>query len=610
MTGDDRTALIRFTRGALTDDKTRARIDAAVPPGHGTVPGGLTTADRHLLTYRRLRHTGLAAPPAARLLDDPPALCRLLDRAAIADPALFHVMLLHYTLTLAPILRLGGPRAPRAARTALERFDTFGTLLMTELGRSNSHLSPRTLARHDPATGGFTLTTPDPGAAKFPTSTGHPALPKTAAVYATLVHGPDGHGGAEHGVFVFIVPLRDATGRPADGVRIVPAPETSGLRVDYAAVHLDGVRVPREAWLADGADLTPAGTFHDPAGSPAARLTRTMRTGPTVWRAIISMAAAITRASAGILTAHSTGRTTLGRLAPRRPLTDYRNQREAVLGALADAYALTAVAAHVQTPATPAPGTTPAPAQGDGTAAWAPWSAVDRDLTLLKAAATAQAQRTVTACRVHSGAPGFAADDRLNAYRGLAHAYQSAGGDNDLIAYDTARAMAALDRYTPPDPGPPPGRPPETILDTPAAWLYLARTAERRLRDRLAARISAARQAGADPFTAWNAHLPLAARAATAYADRAVLEIVAAALPAGEPAEGPLGGVLRLHAVNRLAHAAAVLLDEGIAEPGFLDAAAAARGRLCDALAPHTAALAAGLDLPPGIAAPAAALAP
>ncbi|MFD0534152.1 hypothetical protein ACFQY7_10660 [Actinomadura luteofluorescens] len=52
-----------------------------------------------------------------------------------------------------------------------------------------------------------------------------------------------------------------------------------------------------------------------------------------------------------MLLAHSAGRTTLGRLAPRRPLTDYRNQQEAVLGALASAYALTAVAAHVTTPA-------------------------------------------------------------------------------------------------------------------------------------------------------------------------------------------------------------------------------------------------------------------
>ncbi|NEA22961.1 hypothetical protein G3I70_10725, partial [Actinomadura bangladeshensis] len=333
------------------------------------------------------------APPAADLLADPPALCALLDRAAIADPALFHLMLLHYTLALGPILRFGaGQDGAREARDALESMDAAGTLLMTEVGRSNSHLSPRTIARHDPATGGFVLTTPDPRAAKFPTNTAHPAVAKTAAVYATLVHG-----GQERGVFVFAVPLRRPDGTVPPGVRIVPAPETTGLQIDYAAVLLEGVHVPYGAWLRDGARIDADGAFHDPAGSPAARLTRSMGIAPPVWRAVISASAAITRASAGMLLAHSAGRTTLGRLAPRRPLTDYRNQQEAVLGALAAAYALTAVAAHVTEPRPAAPHT-PDDESGPATA-WAPWSAVDRDLALLKAAATAQAQETVSACR-------------------------------------------------------------------------------------------------------------------------------------------------------------------------------------------------------------------
>src|SRR5690606_5526468 len=262
--------------------------------------------------------------------------------------------------------------------------------------------------------------------------------------------------------------------------------------------------------------------FRAPAGSPAARLSRSMGIAPAVWRAVISASAAITRASAGTLLAHSAGRLTLGRLAPRRPLTDYRNQQESVLGALAAGYALPAVAAHGQTPrptaGAPAGGTgawprpdTPwaplssadAPAGGNGAGdgpdtAWAPWSAVDRDLALLKAAATAQAQATVSACRVHSGAPGFAAVERLNAYRGLAHAYMNAGGDNELILYDTARAMADQDRYTPPPPVA--GPPDDGALDSPAVWLFLARDTERRMRDRPAARIRRARSDGDDPL--------------------------------------------------------------------------------------------------------------
>ncbi|MEO3824303.1 acyl-CoA dehydrogenase [Actinomadura sp. B10D3] len=588
--------LLGFVRGTSLDAKDRARVEEAVPEEFFTVPDGLTARDRQALTYERLRRAGLAAPPAGELLADPPALCALLERAAIADPPLFHVMLLHYTLALGPVLRFGGDQdGTRAVRDSLESMASFGTLLMTEVGRSNSHLSPRTVARHDPSTGGFVLSTPDRQAAKFPTNTAHPDVPKTAAVYATLVHG-----GEERGVFVFAVPLRGPDGSVPPGVRIVAAPETTGLQVDYAAVLLDGLRVPYEAWLRDGARIDADGTFHDPAGTAAARLTRSMGIAPPVWRAVVSASAAITRASAGTLLAHSAGRTTLGRLAPRRPLTDYRNQQEAVLGALASAYALTAVAAHVTAPRPAAA----ADATGGPATAWAPWSAVDRDLALLKAAATVQAQETVSACRVHSGAPGFAAVERLNAYRGLTHAYQNAGGDNELILYDTARAMADLDRYVPPEAEA--GPPDDGDLESPRVWLFLARDTERRMRDRLAARVNDALHDGEDAFTAWNGNLVLAARTATACADRVVLEILASALDSGPRALGP---VLRLHALDRLERRAADLLNEGVVPPGLLDELWAARRRTCDELAPGAQDLAAALDLPAPVTAPAAFLA-
>ncbi|MDL4776907.1 acyl-CoA dehydrogenase [Actinomadura xylanilytica] len=594
-------ALLRLVRGDSLDAKTRARLDEAVPPEFFGYPAGLTAREHQALTYARLRRAGLAAPPAPELLADPPALCALLERAAIADPALFHVMLLHYTLALGPILRFGaGQRGPAQARDDLETMASFGTLLMTEVGRSNSHLSPRTLARHDPGTGGFVLSTPDAEAAKFPTNSAHPQIPKTAAVYATLVHG-----GLERGVFVFVAPLRGPDGQVPEGVRIVPAPETGGLQVDYAAVHLDGLRLPHEAWLRDGAGIGDDGAFHDPAGDPAARLTRSMGIAPAVWRAVIAASAAITRASAAALLAHSTGRPTLGRLAPRRPLTDYRNQQEAILGALASAYALTAVAGHVKARRTSADAPTapdgPAPPPGAGpSTAWAPWSAVDRDLALLKTAATLQAQETVSLCRVHSGAPGFAANDRLNGYRGLAHAYTNAGGDNELILFDTARAMADLDRYTPPHTADqPPG---DGDLTSPPMWLHLAGGCERRLRRRLADRVAAGRRGGQDAFTAWNDNLALATRTATAHADRIVLEILAAAHTAHK---GVLRQVLTLYALGWMERRAGILLNEGIIAPGTLDRVWELRRRVCDELAPHAAGLAAAFELPPEITAPA-----
>src|SRR5690606_37073202 len=156
-------------------------------------------------------------------------------------------------------------------------------------------------------TGGFVLSTPDAQAAKFPTNTAHPAVPKTAAVYATLVHG-----GRERGVFVFVVPLRGPDGAVPPGVRVVAAPETTGLQVDYAAVLLEARHVPYEAWLRDGASVDASGAFHDPAGSPAARLTRSMGIAPAVCRAVPPPSARLTRAPPGPLMPHAAAPPTPG----------------------------------------------------------------------------------------------------------------------------------------------------------------------------------------------------------------------------------------------------------------------------------------------------------
>ncbi|MFA1543627.1 hypothetical protein SM611_32270 [Actinomadura sp. DLS-62] len=94
-------------------------------------------------------------------------------------------------------------------------------------------------------------------------------------------------------------------------------------------------------------------------------------------------------------------------------------------------------------------------------------------------------------------------------------------------------ALVGRDRYVPPEPeaGPPDGGDPRS----PAVWLFLARDAERRMRDRLAGRVAAALGAGDDAFAAWNGNLALAARTAEACPDRVVLEILATA-PVTAPA--------------------------------------------------------------------------
>lgn len=558
----------------------------AFPPTAFSWPDGLARNGRLTLAYARAANAGRAAPKPVVLLDDPSALCALLARAAVADPELFHILLVHYTLVLAP-LRQSQPNGTygelASVRDELESMTTFGTAVLTEGNRSNSHLHVRTRAAFDPATGGFTLHTPDADAVKFPATAGHPGVPKTGAVYAQLVAR-----GQDCGMFVFMVPLRGQDGTVTSGVHITPAPDTSALPCDYAAVRFDNVHVPFHAWLSDGATIDATGHFQDVAVSTSARLTRTMSIGgPHVWRGIISASAAVAQASARILHSHSANRLTMGRLLPEAGLLRYRNQQQAVLDALANAYAL-AVIAHHTTTKVMTPSTFPV---SQGT--WAPWSAVDRELPLLKATATSLSLDTVALCRSRCGARGYLADNRLNSYHGFMDAYRTAGGDNELIMLDTAQAMMNPDTYRPPRPDTFTGRTADLL--SPHTWLSLAGNVERYLHDRLKVGLESAKNDGADEFTAWNNNLGPARSAASAWADRIVLQLLCSAY---DTAPHPVDKLLSLFALSWLERGTQFLAAPDITPRDLLNRIWEHRRNLCDELSHHAADLANAIDLP------------
>jgi acyl-CoA oxidase len=558
----------------------------ALPPTAFSWPDGLAHDDRLALAYARAATAGRAAPRPVLLLDDPSALCALLARAAVADPALFHILLVHYTLVLAPLLQSqpNDSYAELAAvREELESMRTFGTAVLTEGNRSNSHLHVRTRATFDPETGDFVLHTPDADAVKFPATAGHSAVPKTGAVYAQLMAR-----GQECGMFVFMVPLRGHDGTVTAGVHITPAPDTSALPCDYAAVRFDNVHVPFHAWLSDGATIDAAGQFQETAVSTSARLTRTMSTGgPHVWRGIVAASAAVAQASARILHAHTANRLTMGRLLPEARLLRYRNQQQAVLDAVANAYVLAVIAHHTTTKVI-APATS---ALSQGT--WTPWSTVDRELPLLKATATNLSLDTVALCRTRCGARGFLADNRLNSYHGFVDAYRTAGGDNELIMLDTAQAMMNPDTYQPPRLDTFPGGTDDLL--SPHTWLRLACATERYFHDRLAVGLDTAKSGGADEFTAWNNNLSLARTAASAWADRIVFELLCSAY---DTAPHPVDKLFRLFALSWIEKGAQFRAAPDLTPWDRVHHISAHRRDLCDDLSEDAADLVSAIGIP------------
>ncbi|MEV0650959.1 acyl-CoA dehydrogenase [Phytomonospora sp. NPDC050363] len=542
---------------------------------------GLTAAERHRLTYERLRHVNAAIGSGAALLIDRARMNALFAAAAVVDPVLFHAMILHYPLCLGFVTDLGAGNPETAdCLSRLEKMDSVGVLLLTEAGRSGSHLATATEAIYDHDGRRFILHTPEPAAAKFPAAADS-ATPKTAVVFARLrVDGRDG------GVFPFHLDVRTDEGVRA-GVAIEPTEEATGLPHDYATVTFDHVPVPYGHWLRGEAAIDEHGTFTDPEGSIAGRLRRSLAMSRPVWRAIVAASAGISRAAVTMALRYSYRRTTAGPLAPDSPVIAFRNQQLALFAALADSVALTVITERFEQPDIAAART------GDTGMGWAPWSAVDLELPLLKATAVDTALNLVGTCRARCGAMASVATNRYTAYHGLLDAYVSAGGDNQLILLDTARTMIADGDHPAPDTA-------DVDITEPQGWLLLATATENRLRTSLAAGLNAARGRGEDEFTAWNDHLDLALRAATAYADRVVLQAFTDAVQAADPADRE--GMSRLaafHACTWIDRRAGEILRTGAGTPDQVKAAGHARLRLADALVETALATVDAFAIPP-----------
>ncbi|MFD5181663.1 acyl-CoA dehydrogenase [Streptomyces sp. NPDC058372] len=141
----------------------------------------------------------------------------------------------------------------------------MGCFAMTETGHGSNVQALGTVARYDPASREFVLTTPDDQARKdyIGNAARHGEL---AVVFAQLEVG-----GNSEGVHAFVVPLR-AGGEVAPGVRIEDDGRKMGLNgVDNGRIWFDEVRVPREALLNRFADVTPEGVYESPIDNPNRR---------------------------------------------------------------------------------------------------------------------------------------------------------------------------------------------------------------------------------------------------------------------------------------------------------------------------------------------------
>lgn len=555
-------------------------------------PGPVHGPGRGAALLRRLRSLTDALPRGAGILDDPARLAAVHASAAVVDPSLCLAGLVHHLLCLGSLTELSDDwKGLEPQLSALREGRAKGVYLITEVGQANSHLDTGTRADFDPADGSFVLHTPGPGTAKFG-SAGTRGVEQTGVVLAKLFVG-----GTDRGVFGFMVDLTDEQG-PLPGVELSAPVALDALPLDYVQVRFHRVRVTAAHWLSDGARIDRhrhhgpdedghggggAVAFHDPAGSPEQRLQRTLRVGQGLWAAMPAIAAATSRRTAVQAVHYARARRTRSRLAPGVPLLAYRSQQTAVLGALADAFALTCAADGALAVRTGAQGGASPRPDDEEAMGFTPWAAVSQPLAAYKAVTVRTATRLTAECQHRCGFTGQLTAHRLGGYRDFHHAFDTAGGDSQLIFYDIGRSLV--------ENGPGPERelrepePREPLEPTsPYWWPALLRRHRASLVAELR-RLGAA-DASRDPFERWNPLLERAGLLGEAHATLLMADDVVRVLeglrdPGLVRALTPLAA---LHGVLSARRWAGSLLSLGPLEAAEFGTLSAAVDLLCDAV--------------------------
>ena len=279
----------------------------------------------------------LAIPTEYGGQDDFAAFMAAFETIAFHDLGMTIKFTVQFGIWLGSVLLLGNAAQHRRYLRDIATFGLPGCFAMTEIGHGSNVRELETLARYEPASGQFVVTSPTWTAGKNYIGNGacHGRL---ATVFAQLETE-----GERHGVHAFLVPLRDEAGNILPGVRIEDnGPKMGENGVDNARIWFDGVRMDRDALLDRYGSVAADGTYQSEIRSAGARFFTTIS-------ALVG--GRISIAAAGLSAAKS-GLTIAVRYATRRrqfratgatdetPLLDYPTHQRRLLPLLANAYAL------------------------------------------------------------------------------------------------------------------------------------------------------------------------------------------------------------------------------------------------------------------------------
>ncbi|PTX91219.1 acyl-CoA dehydrogenase [Opitutus sp. ER46] len=373
-------------------------------------------------TLARAGYSGLFFPPAAGGKGDPEGFFAAGEIMASHDLSLFTKFGVQVGLWGGSILHLGTAAHHAKYLPPTIALELPGCFAMTELGHGSNVREVETTATYDAATQTFTIHSPNYASGK--SYIGNAARHgRIATVFAQLIiHGE------RLGVHAFVVPIRDASGRPLPGITI----EDNGLKmglngVDNGKLWFDQVRIPRSDMLDRFAQVAPDGTYTSAIENAGARFFAMVATLVGGRIAVGSAAMAAAKTGLTIAVRYAARRRQFGR--PGEPeilLLDYPTHQARLLPHLAASYALWFARADlVQRYAR---------GEGDG-------RTVETMAAAFKAWATDHATTTLQRCREACGAEGFMASSRLPGLKSDSDIFTTFEGDNTVLRQLAARNL-------------------------------------------------------------------------------------------------------------------------------------------------------------------------
>jgi acyl-CoA oxidase len=470
-----------------------------------------------------------------------------------------------------------------------------GCFAMTESGHGSDVQHLRTTATY--TDGEFVVRTPDDDARKD--YIGNAARDgRVAVVFAQLVVGD-----RNYGVHAFLVPIRDAAGRPMPGVRIEDCGQKAGLNgVDNGRLWFSDVRVPREALLNRYGDVSADGTYTSPIESDSRRFFTML--GALV-RGRISVAGSAGSATQRALTLAVRRAETRRQF--RRPgeeteivLLDYLAHQRKLLPALATTYALHFAQEELVAMLHDVHGTT----QPDERAQ----RVLESRAAGIKAVATWHATAAIQTAREACGGAGYLADSLLPGLKADTDVFTTFEGDNTVLLQLVAKGLLTdyRDNFADLSPlatarlvaeqlmGAVLERLPTRSIVSPAihdrAWhkdLFADR--EQHVLEGLARRLRAAASSDSDPFDVFNDAQDHVLRAGRAHIDRLVLDAFATAIDrcADPAAKALLNEVCDLYALSTIEADRAWFLEHGRLTPQLSKKVVSEVNALCKSLRPH-----------------------